>query len=150
MVLFGEGKNPTHILLEGLKHYPNHPQHTPELNLLLGLSMYLDDTQITEGKALVRKIYESSANKADLRSIASTGLGNLAKYYSTNKNYEKAVSMCQEALVFQPNLYKAHFMLVPLFFKLNRANEAIQATRQAIDRYPKNKDMALSFLSFTR
>ena len=36
-------------------------------------------------------------------------------------------------------------MLVPLFFKLNRANEAIQATRQAIDRYPKNQDMALSF-----
>ena len=59
---FGEGKNPTHILLEGLKHYPDHPQLTPELNLMLGLSMYLDDTQITEGKALVRKIYESSAN----------------------------------------------------------------------------------------
>ena len=145
VVSFGEGKNPTHILLEGLKHYPDHPQHTPELNLLLGLSMYLDDTQITEGKALVQKTYESSLNKANLRSIAGTCLGNLAKYYVTNKDYEKAVSMCQEALVFQPNLYKAHFMLVPLFFKLNRANEAIQATRQAIDKYPKNQDMALSF-----
>ena len=142
---FGEGKNPTHILLEGLKHYPNHPQHTPELNLMLGLSMYLDDTQITEGKALVRKIYESSANKGKLHLIAGTCLGNLAKYYSDNKNYEKAVSMCREALVFQPNHRKALFMLVPLFFKLNRANEAIQATRQAIDRYPKNQDMALSF-----
>ena len=145
VVLFGEGKNPTHILLEGLKHYPNHPQHTPELYFLLGLSMYLDDTQITEGKALVRKIYESSANKEKLCLIAGTCLGNLAQYYATNKDYEKAVSMCQEALVFQPNLYKAHFMLVPLFFKLNRANEAIQATRQAIERYPKNKDIALTF-----
>ena len=141
---FGEGKNPTHILLEGLKHYPNHPQHTPELNLMLGLSMYLDDTQITEGKALVRKIYESSANKANLRALAGTCLSNLAQYYSNNKDYEKAVSMCREALVFQPNNYKVRLKLVSLFFKLNRTNEAIQATRQAIDMYPKNQDMALS------
>ena len=35
---FDKGKNPTHILREGLKHYPNHPQLTPELYLLLGLS----------------------------------------------------------------------------------------------------------------
>ena len=142
---FGEGKNPTHILLEGLKHYPNHPQHTAELNLMLGLSMYLDDTQITEGKALVQKIYESSANKANLRALAGTCLSNLAQYYSNNKDYEKAVSMCREALVFQPNNYKARLKLVRLFFKLNRTNEAIQATRQAIDMYPKNQDMALSF-----
>ena len=142
---FGKGKNPGHILHEGLKHYPNHPQHTPELNLMLGLSMYLDDTQITEGKALVRKIYESSANKGKLHLIAGTGLRNLAGYYSNNKNYEKAVSLCREALVFQPNNYKAHFMLVPLLFKLNRTDEAIQATRHAIDRYPKNQDMALTF-----
>ncbi len=141
---FGEGKNPTPILLEGLKHYPDHPQHTPELNLLLGLSMYLDDTQITEGKALVRKTCESSANKGKLHLIAGTCLGNLARYYSNNKNYEKAVSMCREALVFQPNHRKALFMLVSLFFKLNRTTEAIQAARQAIDLYPKNQDMALS------
>ena len=142
---FGEGKNPDHILLEGLKHYPNHPQLTPELNLLLGLSMYLDDTQITEGKVLVRKTYESSANKTRLRALAGTSLGNLAKYYSDNKDYEKAVTMCRETLVFQPNNYKAHFMLVPLLFNLNRIDEAIQATRQGIDMYPKNQDMALSF-----
>ena len=145
LAAFGEGKNPSHILREGLKHYPDHPQHTPELNLLLGLSMYLDDTQITEGKALVRKIYDSSANKGKLHLIIGTCLSNLAKYYSNNKNYEKAVSMCREALVFQPNNYKAHFMLVPLFFKLNRTDEAIQATRQALDQYPKNQDMALTF-----
>ncbi len=144
LALFGEGKNPGHILREGLKHYPDHPQHTPELNLLLGLSMYLDDTQITEGKALVRKIYESSANKTELISIAGSSLINLALYYLANKDYEKALSMCREALAFQPNNYKAHFMLVPLLFKLNRINEAIQATHQAID-YLKNKEMALSF-----
>ncbi len=142
---FGEGKNPTPILLEGLKHYPNHPQHTPELNLMLGLSMYLDDTQIIEGKALVRKIYESSPNKGKLHLIAGTCLGNLAKYYSDNKNYEKAVAICREALVFQPNHRKALFMLVPLLFKLNRTDEAIQATHQAIEKYPKNGEMALSF-----
>ncbi len=141
---FGEGKNPTHILLEGLKHYPNHPQHTPELNLMLGLSMYLDDTQIAEGKALVRKIYESSANKGKLHLIAGTCLSNLARYYSNNKNYEKAVSLWREALVFQPNHYKARLKLVPLLFKLNRTNEAIQATRQTIDMYPKNQEIALS------
>ena len=141
---FGEGKNPDHILLEGLKHYPDHPQFTPELNLMLGLSMYLDDTQIAEGKAFVRKIYESSPNKGKLHLIAGTCLGNLAKYYSDNKNYEKAVTICREALVFQPNHRKALFMLVPLLFKLNRTEEAIQATRQAIDRYPQNEDMALS------
>ena len=142
---FGEGKSPTHILLEGLKHYPDHPQHTPELYFLLGLSMYLDDTQITEGKALVRKIYESSADKEKLSLVAGTSLGNLAMYYSNNKNYEKAVSLWREALVFQPNHRKASLMLVPLLFKLNRADEAIQATRQAIDRYPNDKDMALTF-----
>ena len=103
MVSFGEGKNPGRILLEGLKHYPDHPQHTPELNLLLGLSMYLDDTQITEGKALVRKIYDSSANKTRLRELAGTCLSNLAWYYSKNKNYEKALSLYREALVFLPN-----------------------------------------------
>ena len=142
---FGEGKNPGHILREGLKHYPDHPQHTPELNLMLGLSMYMDDTQITEGKAHVRKIYDSSTNKAHLRALAGTCLSNLAKYYSNNKNYEKAASICRETLVFQPNNYKAHFMLVPLLFKLNRTNEAIQAARQAIDIYPKNQEMALTF-----
>ena len=141
---FGEGKNPTPILLEGLKHYPDHPQHTPELNLMLGLSMYLDDTRITEGKALVRKIYDSSTNKGKLHLIASTCLSNLARYYSNNKNYEKAVFMWQEALVFQPNHPKASLSLVTLLFKLNRTNEAIQATRQAIDTYPKNQNMALS------
>ena len=142
IVSFGEGKNPTHILHEGLKHYPNHPQLTPELNLMLGLSMYLDDTQITEGKALVQKIYESSSNKAELRSIAGTSLNNLTLYYYDNKNYEKALSLCREALVFLPNHYKARVSLVRLLFELNRTNEAIQATRQAIDRYPNNKDMA--------
>ncbi len=142
---FGEGKNPAHILREGLKYYPDHSQHTPELYLLLGLSMYLDDTQITQGKALVRKIYDSSSNKEKLRALASTCLGNLAQYYSDNKNYEKAVSICREALVFQPNNRKALFMLVPLFFKLNRTTEAIQATRQAIDRYPNDKNMAVTF-----
>ena len=140
---FSEGKNPTPILREGLKHYPDHPQLTPELYLLLGLSMYLDDTQITEGKALVQKIYESSANKAQLRSLVGTCLGNLAGYYVKNKNYEKAVSMCREALVFQPNHSKVIFMLAPLLFELNRINEAIQATHEAIDMYPDNKDMAL-------
>ena len=142
---FGEGKNPGHILFEGLKHYPDHPQHTPELNLMLGLSMYLDDTRITEGKALVRKIYDSSTNKAELHALAGTCLSNLAKYYSNKKNYEKALSICREALVFQPNHPKALFMLVPLLFKLNRTDEAIQAARQAIDIYPKDKDMPLSF-----
>ena len=142
---FGEGKSPTHILREGLKHYPDHPQLTPELNLMLGLSMYLDDTQITEGKALVRKIYASSANKVKLREIAGTCLSNLAGYYSKNKNYEKALSLYREALIFLPNHPNAGFMLVQLFFKLNRTNEAIQATRQAIEIYPKNKDMVLSF-----
>ena len=142
IVSFNEGKNPTHILHEGLKHYPNHPQLTPELNLMLGLSMYLDDTQITEGKALVQKIYESSSNKAKLRSIAGTSLNNLAQYYHDNKNYEKALSLCREALIFLPNHYKARISLVRLLFELNRTNEAIQATRQAIDKYPKNQDMA--------
>ena len=61
MASFRKGKNPTHILLEGLKHYPDHPQHTQEFYFLLGLFMYMDDTQITEGKALVQKIYESSS-----------------------------------------------------------------------------------------
>ena len=141
---FNEGKNPTPILREGLKHYPNHPQLTMELNLLLGLSMYMDDTQITEGKALVQKIYESSANKANLRALVGTCLGNLARYYSKNKDYEKAVSLWREALVFQPNNYAAHFSLAPLLFKLNRTNEVIQATHEAIDMYPDNKDMALN------
>ena len=140
---FSEGKNPTPILREGLKYYPDHPQHTLKLYLLLGLSMYLDDNQITEGKALVQKIYESYANKAPLRALASTGLRNLAQYYSDNKDYEKAVSICREVLVFQPNNPKALFMLVPLFFKLNRTNEAIQATHEAIDMYLDNKYMAL-------
>ena len=111
---------------------------------MLGLSMYLDDTQIAEGKALVRKIYESSANKGKLHLIAGTCLSNLARYYSNNKNYEKAVSLWREALVFQPNHYKARLKLVPLLFKLNRTNEAIQATRQTIDMYPKNQEIALS------
>ena len=142
IVSFSEGKNPTHILLEGLKHYPNHPQLTPELNLMLGLSMYLDDTQITEGKALVQKIYESSSNKAELRALAGTSLNNLTLYYYDNKDYEKALSLCREALVFLPNHYKARISLVRLLFELNRTNEAIQATRQAIDKYPKNQDMA--------
>ena len=141
---FFKGKNPTHILLEGLKHYPDHPQLTIELNLLLGLSMYLDDTQIAEGKALVRKFCESSGNKEPLYSLIITCLTNLGKYYSNNENYEKAVSMYREALVFHPSYHKAHVMLVPLLFKLNRTNEAIQATHQAIDRNPKNQDMALS------
>ena len=141
---FGEGKNPGHILREGLKHYPNHPQHTAELNLMLGLSMYLDDTQITEGKALVRKIYDSSTNKANLRALAGTCLSNLARYYSNNKNYEKSVSLWREVLVFQPNYPKASLSLVPLLFELNRTNEAIQATRQALDMDPKNKAMPLS------
>ena len=140
---FSEGKNLTPILREGLKHYPDHPQHTPKLNLLLGLSMYLDDTQITEGKALVRKIYESSANKAELRSIAGTCLGNLAGYYSNKKNYEKALSIYREALVFLPNHHKVHLRLVHLLFELNRTNEAIQAMRQAIDMHPENQDVAL-------
>ena len=144
---FSKGKNPTHILLEGLQHYPDHPQHTPELKLLLGLSMYLDDNQITEGKARVRKIYESSSNKAELCTISGPSLSNLAQYYYDNKDYEKALSICQEALVFLPNHHNAGFMLVQLFFKLNRTNEAIQATRQAIDMYPKNKDMVLSFFA---
>ena len=100
---FGEGKNPTHILLEGLKHYPDHPQHTPELNLLLGLSMYLDDTQITEGKALVQKIYESSANKANLRTIAGTSLSNLAQYYSMITKTTKKLCPCVgKPLFFSP------------------------------------------------
>ena len=141
---FFTGKNPTHILREGLKHYPNHPQLTIELNLLLGLSMYLDDTQIAEGKALVRKICESSANKEPLYSLIITCLTNLGKYYSNNEDYEKAVFMYREALVFYPSYHKVHVMLVPLLFKLNRTNEAIQATHQAIDRDPKNQDMALS------
>ena len=38
-----------------LKHYPTILNIHPELNLLLGLSMYLDDTQITEGKASCKK-----------------------------------------------------------------------------------------------
>ena len=142
---FGEGKNPVHILLEGMKHYPDHPQLTPELNLMLGLSMYLDDTQITEGKALVRKIYDSSANKTRLRELAGTCLSNLAGYYSKNKNYEKALSLYREALIFLPNHPNAGFMLVQLLFKLNSTNEAIQATCQAIDMYPKNQQMVLSF-----
>ena len=145
---FAEGKNPTPILLEGLKHYPDHPQLTSELNLMLGLSMYLDDTRITEGKALVRKICDSFANKAQLHVLAGTCLGNLARYYTNNKNYEKAVSMYREALVFQPNHGKALFMLVPLLFNLNRTEEAIQATRQAIDMHPQNKEVAL-FLFIT-
>ena len=140
---FVKGKNPTHILIEGLKHYPNHPQHTPKLNLLLGLSMYLDDTRITEGKALVQKIYESSSNKAELRSIAGTSLNNLTQYYSDNKDYEKALSLCRETLVFLPNHYKAHVSLVQLLFELNRTDEAIQATHQAIDMHPSNKEVAL-------
>ena len=139
---FSEGKNPTPILREGLKHYPNHPQHTPKLNLLLGLSMYLDDTQITEGKALVQKIYESSPNKASLHALVGTCLRNLARYYSKNKDYEKAVSLWREALVFQPNNQTARFSLIPLLFELNRTNEAIQATHEAIDMYPDNKDIA--------
>lgn len=138
---FSKGKNPTPMLLEGLKHYPNHPQYTPELYFLLGLSMYLDDTQITEGKALVRKMYGFSANKENLRIIAGLALGNLARYYWDNKNYEKSVVMCKEALVFQPNRHKTRVMLVQLLFKLNRTNEAIQVTRKAIDMYPENKDM---------
>lgn len=144
---FGEGKNPTPILLEGLKHYPNHPQLTPKLNLLLGLSMYLDDTRITEGKALVRKIYESSANKAQLRALSGTCLNNLAEYYEENKNYEKALSLCREALVFLPNHYKAHLRLVSLLFKLNRTDEAIQAMRQATDRYSDNGDMVFNLFA---
>ena len=142
---FLEGKNPTSILREGLKHYPDHPQLTPELYFLRGLSMYLDDTQITKGKAFVRKIYESSEDKEKLSLVAGTSLSNLAGHYWDNKNYEKAASMCREALVFQPNRHKVRLMLVKLLFKLNRTNEAIQVTRQAIDMYPKNKDMASSF-----
>ena len=90
IVSFGEGKNPTHILLEGLKHYPDHPQLTPELNLMLGLSMYLDDTQITEGKALVRKIYESSSNKGKLHLIAGTCLGNLTQVLCNQQRLRKS------------------------------------------------------------
>ena len=47
--------------------------------------------------------------------------------------------MCQEALVFLPNYHKTRLKLVRLLFELNRTNEAIQATRQAIDMYPKIK-----------
>ena len=36
-------------------------------------------------------------------------------------------------------------MLVPLLFNLNRMDEATQAVRQAIDKYPKNRDMVLNF-----
>ena len=79
-----------------------------------------------------------------LHSLAGTGLSNLARYYLKNKNYEKAVSLWREALVFQPNNYTARFSLVPLLFKLNRTNEAIQAARQAIDRHPDKKDMAFN------
>ena len=50
--------------------------------------------------------------------------------------------MCREALVFLPNYYKARLSLVRLLFELNRTDEAIQATRHAIDTYPDNKDMA--------
>ena len=142
MASFRKGKNPTHILLEGLKHYPDHPQHTQEFYFLLGLFMYMDDTQITEGKALVQKIYESSSNKAELCTIAGPSLSNLAQYYYDNKDYEKALSICQEALVFLPNYHKARLKLVRLLFALNRTDEAIQATRQAIDRHPENGDMA--------
>ena len=141
---FGEGQNPTPILIEGLKHYPDHPQHTPKLNLMLGLSMYLDDTQIAEGKALVRKVYESSSDKETLRSIAGTCLSNLTKYYSDNRDYEKALSICREALVFLPNYHEIHVKLVRLLLELNHTDEAIQATRQAIDMYPNNTDMVLS------
>ena len=143
---FRGGKNPTPILREGLKHYPNHPQLTLELHFLLGLSMYLDDTHITEGKALVRKIYESSSNKnkAHLSSIAGPSLNNLALHYYDNKDYEKALSIYREALVFRPNNYNTLSMLGPVLFKLNRTNEAIQAMRQAIDRYPDNEDMVLN------
>ena len=104
--------------------------------------MYMDDTQITEGKALVQKIYESSSNKAELCTIAGPSLSNLAQYYYDNKDYEKALSICQEALVFLPNYHKARLKLVRLLFALNRTDEAIQATRQAIDRHPENGDMA--------
>ncbi len=110
---------------------------------MLGLFMYLDDTQITEGKALVQKIYESSFEQSGICTIAGTCLSNLAQYYYyDNKNYEKALSMCREALVFLPNHHKARLSLVRLLFELNRTNEAIQATRQAIDRHPENGDMA--------
>ena len=144
---FGEGKNPTPILLEGLKHYPDHPQLTPELHFLLGLSMYLDDTQITEGKALIRKIYKSSSNKnkAHLSSIAAPSLNNLAHYYHSNKNHEKALLLSREALVFLPDYHKARLRLAQLLFELNRTNEAMQAVHQAIDRNPENKDMAFYF-----
>ena len=144
---FREGKNPTPILREGLKHYPDHPQLTPKLHFLLGLSMYLDDTQMTEGKALVQKIYKSSSNKnkAHLSSIAAPSLKNLAQYYHSNKDYEKALLLSREALVFLPDYHKARLILVQLLFELNRVPEAIQAVHQAIDWVPDNKDMALSF-----
>ena len=50
MASFGEGKNPTHILLEGLKHYPDHPQLTPELNLMLGCLCIWTIPKLQKGK----------------------------------------------------------------------------------------------------
>ena len=77
-----------------------------------------------------------------MHSIAGTSLNNLTQYYHDNKDYEKALSLCQEALVFLPNHHKARVSLVRLLFELNRTDEAIQATRHAIDTYPENGDMA--------
>ena len=99
--------------------------------------IYVFGRQITEGKALVQKIYDSSSNKGKLRSIAGTCLNNLTLYYYDNKDYEKALSLCREALVFLPNHYKARLKLVRLLFELNAP--MIQATSQHIS--PHNKDM---------
>ena len=75
--------------------------------------MYLDDTQITEGKALVRKIYESSADKEKLSLIAGTSLGNLAMYYSKTKTTKKLCPYIVKPLFFYPIITRHTFETRP-------------------------------------
>jgi tetratricopeptide (TPR) repeat protein len=124
---FPSGKAQTHILADGLKRYPNHP----ELLLLLGISTFLhDDPDVqSRGQAQILKAFQqvTDEDRQELRHSAALIFQNMAFYFHQNKNYERAAELYEKALHFQPDYSIALVNLGKVLYALNRTDDAIQA-----------------------
>lgn len=132
IISLAQGRPQNNFLKDGLRHLPEHPQ----LTLLLGISMYLDDDKIAQGQRLIQQAFEKTKDIDGLRSDAGLALQNLAGYYHDNKNYEKAVTFYKEALFYRPHYAKAKFNMAEALYAWERYEEAIDTMRQAVDLDP--------------
>ncbi|MCZ6635427.1 MAG: tetratricopeptide repeat protein [bacterium] len=134
MVAFYLGK-PLDDLLEGA---PSYDLESAELRMLLGVSAFLkaDVSSQREGDWQIRKAFEQSEDKQELRNKAATAFSNVAKFYLRQKQYQKAVELFEKSRYYVPENDSILAYLGYAYYYLGAVGRAIEIYQKLLEHRP--------------